>query len=404
MPGAASRAAAIVGAAEANEIGYPKTPKTSLQLHIEAIKNVSDQTGIPIAKIDGIFSAGWSSELAEHLGLHPKYIDTTSVGGCSFEMHVHHALAAIHAGIIDVALVSHGEAGWSARANRGRGARPGGSGPGDPWAPGNQFTTAYGLSGAPSNYSHALTRHNYRYGTTPEDFANIAVVTRQWAGLNPRAVMHSKETHPEGGPITVEDVQKSRMISWPLTLLHVCLVTDHGGAVLIANPEIARSVKTKPVWIAGAGENMSHSNMLEMEDFTATSAAASAATAYKMAGMGPEDMEMAMIYDSFTVTAGITAEMLGLAPRGEGFKLWKDGHAAPGGRLPINTNGGGLSFNHSGMYGMQLLVEAYRQLSGTAEDGGFSGLPGKQTKARSCVVNGTGGSLSTTGTLVLVAD
>jgi acetyl-CoA acetyltransferase len=181
-------------------------------------------------------------------------------------------------------------------------------------------------------------------------------------------------------------------------------VTDHGGAVIVAHPDVARSVKTKPVWIAGAGENMSHSNMLEMGDFTATSAAASAATAYKMAGMGPEDMEMAMLYDSFTVTAGITAEMVGLAPRGEGFDLWKSGKAAPGGKFPINTNGGGLSFNHSGMYGMQLLVEAYRQLSGTAEDGGFSGLPGKQTSARSCVVNGTGGSLSTTGTLVLVAD
>lgn len=403
MPAAISKAAAIVGAAEANEIGYPKTPKTSLQLHIEAIKNVSDQTGIPISAIDGIFSAGWSSELAEHLGLHPKYIDTTSVGGCSFEMHVHHALCAIHAGVIDVALVSHGEAGYSTRSNRGRGTG-GMRGAGDPWSPGNQMSMAYGFSGAPSNYSHAMTRHNYRYGTTPADFANIAVVTRQWATLNPRAVMHSKETHPEGGPISVETVQNSRMISWPLTLLHVCLVTDHGGAVLIAKPEIARSLKTKPVWIAGAGENMSHSNMLEMGDFTATSAAASAAAAYTMAGMGPEDMEMAMIYDSFTVTAGITAEMLGLAPRGEGFRLWKDGHAAPGGRLPINTNGGGLSFNHSGMYGMQLLVEAYRQLSGTAEDGGFSGLPGKQTKARSCVVNGTGGSLSTTGTLVLVAD
>jgi len=114
-------------------------------------------------------------------------------------------------------------------------------------------------------------------------------------------------------------------------------------------------------------------------------------------------MEMAMIYDSFTVTAAITAEMLGLAPRGEGHKLWQDGHAAPGGRLPINTNGGGLSFNHSGMYGMHLLIEAYRQLSGTAEDG-VNGIQGKQTNARTCVVNGTGGLLSTTGTLVLTAD
>ena len=401
MPGELSRAAAIVGAAEAKEIGYPKTPKTALQLHLEAIKNVSNQTGIPISRINGVFGAGWSSQIAEHLGLHPDYIDTTAVGGCSFEMHVHHALAAIHAGIIDVALVTHGENGYSQRATGGRGT--GRARGGDPWDPGSLYSNPYGVTGAPSNYSHALTRHMHRYGTTPEDFAEIAVVTRQWATLNPRAVMHSKETHPEGGPITVEQVQKSRMISWPLTLLHVCLVTDYGGAVLITSPEIAKSLPTKPVWIAGAGENMSHSNMLEMGDFTATSAAASAATAYRMAGMGPEDMEMAMIYDSFTVTAGITAEMLGLAPKGEGFTLWKSGKAAPGGSFPINTNGGGLSFNHSGMYGMQLLVEAYRQLSGTAEDG-VNGLPGKQTKARSCVVNGTGGSLSTTGTLVLVAD
>ncbi len=402
MPGELSRAAAIVGAAEADWIGYPEEPKTAMQLHISAIKNVSKQTGIPISMIDGIFSAGFSSAIAEHLGLHPSYIDTTSVGGCSFEMHVHHALAAIHAGIIKVALVTHGENGWSSRATKGNGTgRARGM---DGWDPGSQFSNPYGVSGAPSNYSHAMTRHNHRYGTTPEDFGHIAVVTRQWATLNPRAVMFSKETNPAGGPITIDDVNNARLVSWPLTLLHCCLVTDHGGAVLVVSPEIARSVKTKPVWIAGAGENMSHSNMLEMGDFTATSAAASSAAAYKMAGMGPEDMEMAMLYDSFTVTAGITAEMVGLAPRGEGFRLWKDGHAAPGGKFPINTNGGGLSFNHSGMYGMQLLVEAYRQLSGTAEDGGFSGLPGKQTKARSCIVNGTGGSLSTTGTLVLVAD
>ena len=422
MPGEASRAAAIVGAAEANEIGYPAEPKSSLQLHMEAIKNVCDMTGIPIRDIDGIFSAGWSPQIAEYLTLHPKYIDTTAVGGCSFEMHVHHALCAIHAGVIDVALVSHGEMGWNARNTRGRGAGPRFGAGADPWDPANQHTLAYGMGGAPTNYSHAMNRHMHRYGTTQEDFAEIAVVTREWAQLNPRAVMYrkagegdvpalpdgdpggGKKGHPFGGPITVDTVMNSRVISWPLKLLDVCLVTDHGGAVLITGPERAASAKTKPVWIAGAGENISHWNMLEMGDFTATSAARSAAAAYTMAGMGPEDMELAMIYDSFTVTAGITAEMLGLAPAGGGPALWKDRHAAPGGRLPINTNGGGLSFNHSGMYGMQLLVEAYRQLSGTAEDGGFSGDPGKQTSARSCVVNGTGGSLSTTGTLVLVSD
>ena len=390
-----SNAAAIVGAAEANEIGYPDHPKSSLALHIEAIRAVSEQTGIPISRIEGVFSAGWSSELAEHLGLHPKYIDTTSVGGCSFQMHVHHALAAIYAGIIDVALVSHGQAGWS---SRGAGRRGGPEG-----SPAIEMTMAYGFSGAPSNYSHAMTRYMHRYGASAEDLAHIAVVTREWATLNPRAVMHSTDTHPNGGPITVDDVMGSRMISWPLTLLHCCLVTDYGGAVILGSPAVARSVRTRPVWISGAAENMSHSNMLEMEDFTATSAAASGADAYRMAGMGPGDMDMAMLYDSFTITACITAEMLGLAPRGEGHLLWKERHAAPGGRLPINTNGGGLSFNHSGMYGMQLLVEAYRQLSGTAEDG-INGIAGKQTAARTCVVNGTGGSLSTTGTLVLSAD
>ncbi len=396
-----SRTAAIVGAAESNEIGF--TPErglriTSLQHHIEAIKNVCDYTGIPISDIDGIFSAGWSSELAEHLGLRPNYIDTTSVGGCSFQIHVHHALAAIAAGIIDVALVSHGEAGRSYRGQGGRG----GGGRGEV-SPGELATAAYGTFGAPSQYAHAMVRHMHEYGTTPEDFAHVAVVTRQWAMLNPRAVMFSKETDPNGGPITVEDVQNGPMIAWPMTISHCCLVCDHGGAVIVARPEIAHSLRTQPVWVAGAGESMSHSNIVEMVDFTATSAAQSSRIAYEMAGLGPQDMDMAMIYDSFTITAAITAEMLGLAPRGKGHTLWKEGHAAPGGDLPINTNGGGLSFNHSGMYGMQLLVEAYRQLSGTAEDG-VNGIEGKQTSASTCVVNGTGGTLSTTGTLVLEAN
>ena len=394
-------AAAIVGAAESNEIGYPEergSKVTSLQHHIEAIKNVSDLTGIPISDIEGVFSTGWSQQLAEHLGIRPHYLDTTTVGGCSFQIHVHHALAAIHAGIIDVALVSHGQAGWSYR---------GAGGGGRPVAgeidPGTEMTMPYGVFGAPSNYAHAMVRHMHRFGTTPEDFAHVSVVTRQWAMLNPRALMFSKDTNPFGGPITVQDVMEARLIAWPLTLFHCCLVTDHGGAVIVARPEIARSLRTQPVWVAGAGESMGHQNMLEMEDFTATSASRSSAIAYEMAGLGPRDMEMAMIYDSFTITAAMTAEMLGLAPRGKGYTLWKDGHAAPGGRLPINTNGGGLSFNHSGMYGMQLLVEAYRQLSGTAEDG-VHGIEGKQTNARTCVVNGTGGTLSTTGTLVLASD
>ena len=412
MPSNPSNAAAIVAAAEADEIGYlssppPDTrggdaPKTALMLHMEAIRNVAAQAGIAVSDIEAVFAPGAANVVAEYMGIDPKYIDTTAVGGSAFQFAVHHAMAAINAGIFDIGVISHGEPGWSMRTTRGRGAVSGRA-PADPWSADAQFVDPYGTWGAPSQYAHAMTRHMHRFGTTQADFAQIAVTTREWAMLNPRAVMYSSETHPDGGSITVADVLESRIVTWPLNLLDCCLVTDHGGAVLVASAEAARGLRTPPVWIAGAGEAMGHSTMLEMDDFTATSASKSAARAYQMAGMGPEDMEMAMIYDSFTVTAGITAEMLGLTPRGEGHTLWAEGAGNPGGSFPVNTNGGGLSFNHSGMYGMMLLIEAYRQLSGTAEDG-VHGDPGKQTGAQACVVNGTGGMLSSTGTLVLTAD
>ncbi len=402
MPSNPSMAAAIVGAAESNKIGYIEEGTTSTILHIEAIKNVCDLVGIKPSEIEGIAAPTHASFLAEYLGIHPKWIDTTAVGGCSFLMHVHHALAAINAGILDIAVVSHGEAGWSARKNQNRGTLR--MTDADNWNPRGWFETPYGVAGAPSHYAHAFTRHMHQYGSRPEDFAQIAVTTREWAMLNPRAIMHSPESNPGGGRITIDDVMNSRIVAWPLKLLDCCLVTDHGGAVIVASAARARSFRTPPVWIAGAGEAQSHSMMLEMDDFTATSAAQSSARAYAMAGMGPSEMELAMIYDSFTITAGITAEMLGLTKRGEGPSLWEGGKAGPGGSgIPVNTNGGGLSFSHSGMYGMKLLVEGWRQLSGTAEDG-IHGLPGKQTSARSAILNGTGGSLAVTSSMVLVAD
>ncbi|MDP2328379.1 MAG: thiolase [Dehalococcoidia bacterium] len=401
MPSNPSKAAAIVAAAEADEIGYLSNPKTDMMLGIEAIHNVCREAGITTKDIEGIANPGGANSYAEYLGIVPKWVDTTQVGGCSFQIHVAHMLAAVNAGMLDIGVVVNGQAGYSRRSfPRGAAGGPGG----DALGPDAQFMTPYGVMGAPSQYSHALTRHMHQWGSTKEDFAEIAVSTRKWAMLNPRAVMHSKETNPNGGPISVDDVLNSRIISWPLNILDCCLVTDHGGAVIVASAAAAKSFRTPPVWIAGAGEAIGHATMLEMKDYTATSAAASGGRAYKMAGMGPEDMEMAMIYDSFTVTVGITAEMLGLTKRGEGPSLFAGGAAGPGGSgIPINTNGGGLSFNHSGMYGMQLLVEAYRQLSRTAEDG-INGLPGKQVDAETCIVNGTGGSLSATGTLVLTVD
>ena len=266
-----SMAAAIVGAAEADEIGFLDEPVTSLELHIQAIKNVSKQTGIPLSRIEGVFSTGWTTELCEHLGLKPKYIDTTAVGGCSFELHVHHALAAIYSGIIDIALISHGENGHSARKIGGGGSANYARGAGNA-SPAHEMTMAYGLGSAASNYAHAMVRHMHRFGTVREDYAHIAKVTRDWATLNPRAAMYSKEKHPFGGPITVEQVEESRLITWPLTILHCCMVADHGGAVIVASPKVAASLSTPPVWVAGAGESMGHGNMMEMDDFTATSA------------------------------------------------------------------------------------------------------------------------------------
>ena len=409
MPNNPSKQAALVGAGESEQIGYVPE-KTSMMLHAEAIRSAVADAGIQITDIEGVFASGGvggmvAPGLAEYLGINPKYFDSTSVGGSAFVMYVHHALAAINAGIIDIAVISHGESGYSGgrRGGRGTGGAGGGAGGGDPWTAAAQFEAPYGLAGAPSSYSHAMNRYLHQFGATSEDFAQIAVTTRDWAGLNPKAVMHSAETNPHGGPISIQDVLDSRIISWPLHLLDCCLVTDHGGAVIVASAEVAKSLRNPPVWVAGAGEAMSHGSMTQMADFTRTSASESSARAYKMAGMGPQDMEMAMIYDSFTYTAGVTAEMLGLTRRGEGPSLWANGNAGPGGKLPVNTNGGGLSFSHSGMYGMMLLVEAQRQLAGTAENEGI-GLPGRQTSAKSAVVNGTGGTLSTTGTIVLTAD
>ncbi|MEE8421162.1 MAG: thiolase, partial [Dehalococcoidia bacterium] len=257
MPSNPSKEAAIVAAAEADEIGYlDDNPKTSMMLHVEAIKNVTRQAGIKISDIEAIASPGVAGSVAEYLGLDPKWIDTTQIGGCSFQVQAQHMLAAINAGIFEIGVITHGEPGWSRRQGAFGGGGFRGMPGGEPDNPGGQFEAPYGPAGAPSAYSHAMTRHMHQWGSTQADFAQIAVTTRDWATLNPRAIMHSKETHPNGGAVTVDDVLNSRLISWPLNLLDCCLVCDHGGAVLIASAEIARGFRTPPVWIAGSGEAM----------------------------------------------------------------------------------------------------------------------------------------------------
>ncbi len=384
-----SRAAAIAGVDESDEIGNVPN-KSSLQLHAEAAMNALADAGIDKSEVDGIATAGVSTlQIAEYLGIMPKYTDGTAVGGSSFVIHVGHALEAIADGRASVVLITHGQAhlrGWNEGRNK---AQPRGGGAPDAANLAGQYEAPYGVIGAPQSYSLACMRHMSQYGTTKEQLAEIAVQTRQWASMNPKAMMRD--------PITVDDVLNSRLISYPFNLLDCCLVTDAGGATVVVSPERARSLEKKPVWILGIGEAHDHGMISMMPDLTRTPAQYSGPAAMGMAGVSHDDIDLAMVYDSFTYTVLVTLESLGFCKPGEGGAFVSGGRLGPGGALPTNTNGGGLSYTHPGMYGMFLLLEATRQLRGEC---GERQVP----NCKVALVNGTGGSLSSTGTLVLGAD
>ncbi|HUF53714.1 MAG TPA: acetyl-CoA acetyltransferase [Dehalococcoidia bacterium] len=380
------RQVAIVGADESDEIGMVPH-KGVLQHHSEAALNALEDAGLALSDVDGLFTCGAgfaaSLQVAEYLGIQPKYTDSTSVGGSSFVIHVEHAAAAIATGLIDVALITHGETGYSNRfRNTGRA-------PMDPWFPAAQFEMPYHVGGPATTYALACQRHIHQYGTTHEQLAEIAVATRKWAQLNPKALMRD--------PLTIDDVLSSRWISYPFHLLDCCLVTDAGGAIVVTSAERARDLKKKPVYVLGSGEAHTHWTLANMPDLTTTPAAISGPRAFQMAGVTHDDIDVVEVYDSFTYTALVTLEALGFCKPGEGGAFVSGQRTAPGGDFPLNTNGGGLSYTHPGMYGMFLLIEATRQLRGEAGDRQVAG-------AKLACVNGTGGALSSTGTLILGAD
>lgn len=382
------KAVAIVGAAESDQIGIVPT-RTALELHVEAASNALADAGLTTADVDGLFTTGtgWAPSMlvAEYLGLkNVRYTDATSTGGSAFVIMVEHALAAVHAGLCEVALVTHGESGYSNRK------RPiPNSYAIDPTLPEGQYEAPFGVGSMPSIYAMAAARHMYQYGTTSEQLAQIAVSTREWAALNPRAFARD--------PLTIADVLASPMIAYPLHRLDCCLVTDAGGAIVITSASRARDCRKRPVWVLGSGEAHTHNSILSMPDLTWTAARQSGAHALGMAGLQPNDIDVLEIYDSFTYTVLVTLESLGFCEPGEGGALVADGRLGPGGSLPTNTNGGGLSYTHPGMYGMFTLVEATRQLRGEC---GERQVP----NARTALCNGTGGVLSSTGTVVLGAD
>ena len=376
-----SGSVAIAGVAESDEIGRVAN-KSSLQHHAEAAYNALEDAGLSLSDVNGLLTAGYSTlVLGEYLGIQPSYTDSTSVGGSSFIIHIAHAMAAINAGYCDVALITHGQAGRSARTRASA----------DPADPGPQFETPYGFIGAPINYAMACRRYMHQYGEdhARQGMAEIAVSTRKWALKNPKAYIKD--------PMTFDDYHESRWISWPFHLFDCCLVTDAGAAVVVTSAERARDLKKKPVWVLGAAEGHDHGILSQMDDMTRTYAHQTGPKSLAMAGVTHDDVDLAMIYDSFTYTVLVTLESLGFCGPGEGPDFVKGQRTAPGGDFPMNTSGGGLSYTHPGMYGIFLVIEAIRQLRGECGDRQLD-------SPRISLINGTGGSLSSTGTVVVAID
>lgn len=380
---------AIVGVAESDEMGTVPN-KSSLQHHAEAASNALEDAGLSKSDVNGVFTAGFSSlATAEYLGINPSFTDNTSVGGSSFVIHVAHAVAAIKAGYCDVALITHGQAGRSTRARV----------PIDPNLPVAQYEAPYGMIGQPINYSMACTRYMHQYGEerTRQGMAEIAVATRKWANLNPVAAMHDT-------PMSFDDYHNSRWVAWPFHLFDCCLVTDSGAAIIVTSAEKAQNCRKSPVWVLGSAEAHDHNIVSMMPDFTSSVSRETGPTALARAGLNHEDIDLTMIYDSFTYTVMITLEGLGFCKPGEAADFVANQRTAPGGDFALNTNGGGLSYTHPGMYGSFLLVEAVRQLRGEAGERQVKHKSDPNQNAKISIVNGTGGSLSSTGTVVLATD
>jgi acetyl-CoA acetyltransferase len=369
---------AIVGAAETERIGV--VPDLSaLEMHAESARTAVRDAGLTLADVDGIASAGIPpATVAHHLGIAPTYLDGTNIGGASFLAHVRHAAAAIAAGLCRTILITHGESGRSRVGTLGRTTEPD--------SPEGQFEAPYGALGAVTRFPIGVMRYMKEFGLTPEQLASVPVAQRKWAGKVTRA-MYRK-------PITVDDVLGSRIVSYPLHLLECCLVTDGGGALVVTAADRAWAAPKPPVFVLGTGEASETPMVSMMADFT-TSAAfrRSGERAFEEARLSQADIDHLMIYDAFAHLPIYGLEDLGFVGRGEAGAFIADGNTAPGGRLPLNTNGGGMSYTHTGMYGMFLVQESVRQLRGEAEHQ----LP----EVNISLAQGVGGAFMSAGTLIL---
>jgi acetyl-CoA acetyltransferase len=378
MDGLKRGAASIVGVAE-SDLGQVADGMSPMDLVAQGMQRALADCGLALKDVDGLFCAMTQQRMSivsliEYLGIQPKFIGSSMTGGSSFEFHVAQAAAAIEAGLCNVAVIAYGSTQRSVGRKQASQREV------------NPYETPFKPFLPASAYALAASRHMHQFGTTREQLAEVAVAARQWSLLNPVAW--------EKKPLTVEDVLKSRMISYPFTVRDCCLVTDGGGAILMTSAARAKTLKKPPAYVLGCGHGVTHMNISSMPDLTVTGAKASGEAAYKMAMLGPQDCDMVQLYDAFTINTILFLEDLGFCRKGEGGAFVSGGNIAPGGKLPVNTNGGGLSYCHPGMYGLFILIEAVRQLRGECG----ARQVGKHEVA---IVHGNGGVLSAQASVIL---
>lgn len=356
--------------------------QTSMELAVRASVSALSRAGLKPADVDGLFVCLPTDffsglGLAEYLGIHPRLTNNNRVGGSSFQTYVLWAALALATGQCDVALIAYGSNQRSASGKLQSSLKP------------SPFEAPYQALVPASAYALAAARHMHQFGTTREQLAQVAVAARQWAQLNPEAFVRE--------PLSVQQCLAARMLSAPLTVRDSCLVTDGAAALVMTRGDRARELCLHPVYVLGAAEATQHRMISTMPDLTVTAAVDSGARAYAQAGIGPQDVDVVQLYDAFTINTLLFLEDLGFCPKGEGGRFVEDGRIAPGGCLPVNTNGGGLSCVHPGMYGLFTLVEAARQLAGEAGARQVAG-------AEIALAHGNGGELSSQATVILGTD
>ncbi|WP_092578054.1 thiolase [Achromobacter sp. NFACC18-2] len=358
---------------------------TEMEVLAQAAARAVADAGLTMRDIDGLATCSssatmWSMPVAEYLGLRPRYVEATMLGGSSFVSHLLPSVMALISGQCNAVLVCYGSTQKTATFGRKEGVKA------RTLLDPQPFEHPYSPLQPVTSYALAAARHMHQYGTTCEQLAEVAVAARAWARLNPEAAMRD--------PLSIADVLASRPVSDPLTVRDCCLVSDGGGAYVMVRADRARQLKQPPVYVLGSATAVWNRQISSMEDLTVTAAAESGKRALAMAGLNVADVDVAELYDAFTINTLLFLEDLGFCKKGEGGAFVQDGAIAPGGRLPVNTNGGGLSCVHPGMYGIFLVIEAVRQLRAQAGERQVRG-------ADIALVHGNGGTLSSQSTAIL---